>query len=119
MKQKLLFITATILLFSAQLKAQTSSVSGQVKDETGKPRTAATITLRNTADSSIIKTAVSDTAGTYKISALKTGRYFITASFTGTITPPAQFFDLKDDEQLVMRPLVLTVVNKSLQGVTV
>jgi iron complex outermembrane receptor protein len=70
-----------ILLSYAGLRAQ--QISGFIKDSQGKPLADASVTLKKRQDSSIIKLAISDTAGQYSFSALAPGTYFVTVSHIG------------------------------------
>src|SRR5436189_6130199 len=99
MNQKLLLI-ATICLFSAiSTYAQTiTKVSGQIKDNTGKPLTAATIMLQSAKDSSLAKTAVTDSKGNYEMLGIKPGRYFVSSSVVNMQKTRSAVFEVKENE---------------------
>ncbi len=74
-------LTILIALFSGLpvlLHAQRNcSVSGTVRDSTMKPVDIATIALHSLPDSAVVKTGLSDSAGTFVLEGLKEGLYFV------------------------------------------
>lgn len=75
------FIAAAIII--ASLKTQAQKISGTVKDEAGKPTSAATVTLLRSKDSSAIKYAITTNEGNYVFANVKDGQYLISVSHTG------------------------------------
>jgi len=120
MKQKLLLLAAVALLFAFQVKAQTpSKITGQVKDATGKAVVAATVMLHNAKDSSLAKTAITNTAGVFEIPAAKPGSYFITVTATGMTKKASALIEVKENETATVAPITLSPATQSLQEVTV
>lgn len=63
--------------------AFSQSVTGYVKDEQGKGLPGASVSLKRSKDSSVVKIAVSDNTGQFSITPGAEGRYFVTGSFIG------------------------------------
>ncbi len=79
MKQKLLLIVSVCLFSVSGINAQTvTKITGQIKDNSGKPLTSATIMLHSVKDSSLAKTAVSDSKGNYEIASHQSRQVFHT-----------------------------------------
>ncbi|HWD90407.1 MAG TPA: TonB-dependent receptor [Mucilaginibacter sp.] len=78
------FVLSCFLFFAPfWLLAQSSpNVTGQVTDS-GKPVFAATIALINTADSTVIKAAITDSAGRFTIQILQPGNYRVRVTCLG------------------------------------
>ena len=101
MKQKLMLALALCLIGAASANAQNSSViSGEVKDNAGKPIKAATVLLQRAKDSSLAKTEVTDANGVYTIRAVKPGNYFIRTTVSGLQASSSAVFTLKEGECL-------------------
>lgn len=119
MKQKLLFTGALLIFSGSVLYAQTPArLTGLIKDNNGKPLPAATIMLHSAKDSSLVKTAVSDSKGNYEMQ-VKPGRYFVTSSVVNMQKTSSAAFDLKENEPGPAPDIVTQAAAKSLQAVTV
>lgn len=120
MKQKLLLIAAFFLFAAGETSAQTSTlITGEVRDNTGKPAKAATVLLLRAKDSSLAKTEVTDAKGIYTIRMVKPGSYFIRTTVTGMKTANTAKFDLSEGGTVNVPFLALFPAEKSLEGVTV
>lgn len=69
------------LLTTAQLHAQ--SIKGKITDNNNEPLTGSVLELRQLPDSSLVKAAVADAGGNYIFDHIKSGDYFLKASFLG------------------------------------
>ncbi len=119
MKQKLLFIAALFIFSGSAIYAQNSArLTGQIKDNSGKALSAATIMLHSAKDSSLVKTAISDSKGNYEMQ-VKPGRYFITSSVVNMQKNSSPAFDVKENETSVAPEIVAQAAAKNLGGVTV
>src|SRR5690349_7007 len=99
MTSKSLLIVAFGLLSALSINAQSpSKVTGQINDNTGKPIAAATVMLHSAKDSSLKKTAVSDSKGYYELLTIKPGRYFLTTSVVNMQKTASAAFDVKEGE---------------------
>jgi hypothetical protein len=74
----LFFAAASVGLLSAQ-----TTLSGKVTNGQNKPVEYATVMLLNASDSSLVKGAISDTAGVYTLPQIKEGSYLLSASMMG------------------------------------
>lgn len=120
MKQKLLLIASLFFLTAASVYAQSpAKITGQIKDNTGKPLATATVLLRSAKDSSLKKTAVSDSKGYYEILLIKPGNYFITTSVVNMQNTSSAVFEVKENQTLTVPDIVTQPAAKNLEGVTV
>lgn len=119
MKQKLLFIAALFIFSGSAIYAQTPArLTGLIKDNSGKALSSATIMLHSAKDSSLVKSAVSDSKGNYEMQ-VKPGRYFITSSVVNMQKTSSPAFDVKENETSVAPEIVAQAAAKNLGGVTV
>jgi len=120
MKKKLLLILNVSLFTTITGFAQTpSKVSGQVNDNTGKPLATATVMLQRAKDSGLVKTAVSNASGTYEITPVKPGTYFVSATSAGMKKTSSAVFEVKENENATAPVLTTQPATKDLAGVTV
>jgi iron complex outermembrane recepter protein len=77
-------VAGLLILFPIATFCQ--SISGTVKDEQGKALAGASVSLKKSADSSIIKIAVTGNAGDYSFPEIAAGKYFVNTSFVGFTT---------------------------------
>ena len=78
--------TITVLAFFALTKANSqtvTTVTGNVKDEKKSPLTHVMVSLLKIADSSLVKTGISDTKGNFEIPARKAGSYLLSYASLG------------------------------------
>ncbi|HAO46599.1 MAG TPA: TonB-dependent receptor [Ferruginibacter sp.] len=118
MKQKLLLIASLFFLSSTAFAQSPTRVTGQIKDNTGKAIGTATILLHNAKDSSIAKTAISDSKGNYEMQ-VKPGRYFVTSSVVNMQKTSSPAFEIKEGETTTAPDINTQASAKSLEGVTV
>jgi len=70
-------------------------ISGSVADEQGKPLAGASITLKKSKDSSVIKLAASTANGTYSFKEIPEGSYFVAVSHIGYLDQRSNAFALQ------------------------
>jgi iron complex outermembrane receptor protein len=120
MKLKLLLIAAISLLSASGINAQSmSKVTGQINDNNGKPLSTATIMLLRAKDSSLAKTAVTNSNGSYEMLAIKPGRYFVSSSGVSIQKTSSAVFEVKENETVTAPVLTAQPSTKSLSGVTI
>lgn len=120
MKQKLLLIASLFVLSATAGYAQSpAKITGHIKDNTGKPLPAATILLYSAKDSSLKKTAVSDSKGNYEILLIKTGKYFVTSNVVNMQKTSSAVFEVKENEITTVPDIITKPLTKSLEVVTV
>jgi iron complex outermembrane receptor protein len=119
--RKKIFVSLLISLLTIfKLAAQTTNkIIGLVKTE-GKAVHSATVILFRSGDSSLVKTAITDTKGSYEFEQIKNGKYYITVSFTGYEKNSTPVFSLnKAGDDFTVPPILLKISSKNMQGVTV
>ncbi len=120
MKQKLLLILTIGLFTTISAFAQNpSKVSGQINDNSGKPLASATIMLYKAKDSSLVKTAVTNTTGNYEMTPVKPGSYFVSATSAGMKKTSSSVFEVKENENAIAPVLATQPVPRDMAGVTV
>jgi iron complex outermembrane receptor protein len=108
-----------IALFSTALSyAQNGKISGNIKDGFGKPLQAATVSLLNSNDSSVVKTTITDKAGAYEIVDVKDGNYIVGVSSVGYNKAFSKLFEFKQ-VSVQLSTLVINLQSRDLGNVTV
>ncbi len=90
-------------------------VSGFAGDDKGKPLAGATIALKTSKDSVIIKLNISDANGRYAFTSIPAGLYFITVSHVGRLPANSAVFEVKDGQTANVPPINLSPVPHELQ----
>ena len=89
------FLALALLLTPLCAYAQTSgSIAGEVKDATGGVLPGVTVEVASPALIEIVRSAVSDGSGLYKITDLRPGTYSVTFSLAGFSTVKREGIDL-------------------------
>jgi iron complex outermembrane recepter protein len=109
-------IAGLLILFP--FAAFSQSISGTVKDDQGKTLAGASVSLKKTADSSIIKIAVTGNSGDYNFPDIAPGKYFINTSFVGFATGNSPSFE-HSGSSTTAPAIVLFKINGDLKAVTV
>ncbi len=81
--------------------AHTGSISGRVANEAGLPVSLASVLLMNAADSSLIKTELTDIKGEFRLTPETTGLYFLKVSMLGYETYYTDALTVTDKPQTV------------------
>jgi iron complex outermembrane recepter protein len=109
LSMKQLFTTSLFLIFINLLNGQAHYLTGKVTNEFNEPVDFATIALKSAKDSAIIKVEMSGADGSYKISNIPTGRYFVTVTYIGLAEYSGEIIDVnKDIETSVIKMLAKT-----------
>ncbi|KAA9041891.1 TonB-dependent receptor [Ginsengibacter hankyongi] len=116
-----LITTLIILVFSAQglLAQNNTQVSGKIAGENNSPLSSATVVLLKAKDSSLIKSAVTNSSGIFKMISLKPGSYFISATSVGYEKNSSPIFTITDGQDFNSPTVTLTRISKALSGVTI
>ena len=114
-----LLITLNVSLLS--FAQTTGNISGKIKNSADlKNSVVATVYLLAQKDSSIIKTTVTDTAGTYFFKNINDGSYLISASSVSSKTVYSKAFKISATSvSSIIEPLQLKANNKDLEELTV
>ncbi|MEM7161392.1 MAG: outer membrane beta-barrel protein [Bacteroidota bacterium] len=86
--------TLLFLLCISVVSAQSFKVSGSVLDEAGAGVPFASLALYSSADSVLVKTAISSENGGFSINGLDKGSYYLAATFVGYTTFNTEVFEL-------------------------
>lgn len=116
----ILLTTLILLTLSLSSVAQNgrSNIFGRVGDQEQKPLTAASVGLLRSADSSVLKMAVSDKDGVYRFENIPEGKYLVSISAAGFAKGWSQVFTTTAGESEV--PVInLKISSKELGQVTV
>lgn len=97
----------------------TSGIHGTVKDEAGKSLSAATVSLLKSTDSSLVKVAVSDAAGSYEFVGIKEGQYLVSVSSVGFGKSISQSFTFNGNEVKEVGTVVLSASAGNMSAVVV
>ena len=108
------------LAMTTQSFAQSSStVTGSVKDNTGKALQSVTVSLLQVKDSSLVKADVTDANGQFQIASSKTGKFLLSYSIIGFEKKFSEIFDLQNGQNYQTAATALLPAAKKLQDVTV
>src|SRR5437870_5800622 len=120
MKQKLLFIAAMTMFSAMSAFAQSpAKITGEIKDNSGKPLGAATIMLMRAKDSVLVKTEVSNNSGIYEFRQVKPGSYFVRTTAVNMKPSASAMISVKEGETVTVPSISLKQADKALAGVTV
>lgn len=96
-----------------------SAVSGSVKDNTAKPLQSVTVSLLNAADSTLVKTDVTDKKGDFEINTSKEGKFLLSYSSVGFEQQYSSVFEKKNGSNVTAKPIVLVRASGKLTEVTI
>lgn len=99
-------------------QTQTGQITGQVQDAARQPVVAATVLLKRTTDSAIVKAALSDDKGAYSFEQIAYGNYFVSLTYIGYKDTYLPEFSLQSATH-TLQPATLQAGEKTLKGVTV
>jgi len=108
-----------ILLSLLAFTAGAQQLSGTILDEGQKPLAGASVDIRRTTDSSVIKYTVSDGQGKYLFNGIASGNYFLHATHLGYADQRSAPFTVKGNEGVSIPPLLMNRASGNLAAVTV
>ncbi|MEO8174185.1 MAG: TonB-dependent receptor, partial [Sediminibacterium sp.] len=118
--RRLLVMAVLGLAITTQGFAQSRvTVSGSVKDNSGKALQSVTVSLLQAKDSSLVKADVTDGEGKFQIVSAKNGKFLLSYSLLGFEKKFSETFDLQDGQSYNATAVSLAQVSKKLQDVTV
>ncbi len=118
MKQ-ITFVTLFILSALISFAQSPTQVSGKIIDENNKPLSSATVLLLNAKDSSLAKTAVTNSGGIFKMLSISPGNYLLSATSIGHAKNYSSKFDVTEGQEFTSPSLMLSQSSTSLAAVTV
>lgn len=121
------FFTSIALLLSTTLfslntyaqQKSTATISGSVVDQQQKPLDYTTVSFLKAKDSALVKGALTDGKGQYKITGVLTGQYLVSVSMIGYQKSFSKPFTLNQANDVAVEKLVLLAGNTMLKGVSV
>ncbi|HEU4471932.1 MAG TPA: outer membrane beta-barrel family protein [Flavisolibacter sp.] len=118
--KKIFTLLAFIFSIAGQAQTTTGQVRGTVTDNSQKQVESVTVTLLHAKDSAAVKFAISDKAGFFSFEDVKSGKYLVSVSALGHKKSFSPVFELTDaNPALVLQPLVLLPIDKTMGAVTV
>ncbi|WP_299821490.1 TonB dependent receptor [uncultured Pontibacter sp.] len=116
---KNLFLLLFLLAFTT-LHAQQSSISGKVTDGENKAVGYANVLLLNAADSSLVKGALTEDAGTFLFEGIAAGTYKVVASMVGQGKASSRQFSVSGtSETIALDPIQLKQAANNLKEVVI
>ncbi len=112
-------ILISFFLIQVNLLFGQSSINGKVISIDAEVQAYANILLLASADSSLVKGAVTDDAGSYKIENISDGNYIIAVSVIGYKTKYTSGFDLNGTQDLKLEDIIIEEANTELQEIEV
>jgi hypothetical protein len=94
-------VAVSLILGAARAEAQNGQISGIIKDDSGGVIPGATVSAQNS-ETGLLRSAVSDSVGQYRIPALPPGRYSVKAELTGFTTEMRSDVTLVIDQNAVL-----------------
>jgi hypothetical protein len=91
-----------IILTYENLEAQ--RIAGLTRDYQGKPLAGASVTLKKTKDSSVVKLSISDANGQYEFSPVPPGNYFVSISHVDYVPSNSAPFEVKGGGVITRAP---------------
>ncbi|MEO7530945.1 MAG: TonB-dependent receptor, partial [Sediminibacterium sp.] len=117
--RRLIVMTVAILAITTQGFTQIrSTVTGSVKDNTGKALQSVTVSLLQAKDSSLVKADVTDGDGKFQIVTMKTGKFLLSYATLGFEKKFSEAFEL-NGQSFDAPSVSLVQASKKLQDVTV
>ncbi len=92
-----LVIACSVLLNTLVLGQSTNKITGNLSSDTD-PAAYATVFVKNSADSSVVKVALSDSLGNFKFVGISEGTYFIYATYSGLLPFYSPIFDFSTED---------------------
>jgi len=114
----LLLVMGIIFTLSSYAHRTTNAIRGIVNDEKGKALAAATVTLHKSQDSALVKTEVTDAAGSFEFSTVTDGNYFIEVTSVGFKNYQSSSVTIKG-QPLDLPAVILNTAPAELGGVLV
>jgi len=116
----LLLVVTTAFFMRANAQAKNGKISGTVIDGSSRIIESATITLRNSKDSSVAKISVADKSGNYAFDNIAPGKYFVSISAVGHQPGYSEPIEITEEAgTAIVKKIELIPTAKAIDGVTV
>lgn len=112
-------LLSLLLIFFTGSISYAQQITGRIKDEQGKALSGATVALKKTTDSAVVKLGVTNSTGGYSFSNIAKGTYFINTSHVGygIINSPA--FEVSGEGAIIAPEVSLSKSSGTLKDVTI
>ncbi|NNE26701.1 MAG: TonB-dependent receptor [Saprospiraceae bacterium] len=117
MKTKLTLFLSLFCIFN--LNAQSSNLSGYIKDASGNPVDFANVVLYNAADSALIKVEYSDDKGAFTFNQIDFGTYYFEIKFLGYKDYQSEVIELTSNDAHNLGVITLDTQEQTIEGVVV
>ena len=119
--KKVVFLTAwlCIALSFAQAQNLTTSITGIVAEQSGKPVDGATVSLLAARDSSIIESLLTNTDGKFTFGGIDAGSYLIRVTCAGYQKHKGAIFTLAEGQTVDLKTIKILSVDKQLNQVEI
>nr|WP_295875067.1 outer membrane beta-barrel protein [uncultured Chitinophaga sp.] len=117
-----LLMLTLMLMKPAQAQEITNNrrVAGKITDENKQPLEFATVVLFKAADSSIVKTGLTEAGGKFLFADVSNGQYYVLGTFVGFTKRKSEVFSITDDNPSVETGVItLTATSKTLKRVDI
>ena len=94
-------------------------ITGQIKDQQGKPLANTTVSLLNAKDSSVVKLAATNAEGVYSFINIKPGNYVVNASHVGYAPQYSASFSYSGSQETTLGEVQMNKLTGELKGVVV
>src|SRR5689334_20450840 len=119
MKQRS-FLTLLLAALHSFAFTQSLAISGKINDAAGAPIEAATISLLNASDSSLVKIELSDASGKFEFSGVRSGSFLLGVSALGHEKFLGNPIRVPENGQAItLPPLTLSASSIDLKAVTI
>src|SRR6201991_3666616 len=108
-----------LLIFLSYESVKAQHIVGFSKDDQGKPLPEASIALKKTKDSSVVKLNISNANGQYEFSAISPGEYFISISHVGYVPGNSVVFEVRGEGTTQAPDIELARASRDLQQAVV
>ncbi len=112
-------ISILTLLTTESMAQSKGRVTGSITDNNSKALVAATVSLLQAKDSSLVKAGISDGTGKFDISVTKSGNYLLGYSLVGFENNYSPVFAVSEGQTITAKTVSLSPVVSKLQGVTI
>ncbi|HTS44231.1 MAG TPA: carboxypeptidase regulatory-like domain-containing protein, partial [Puia sp.] len=105
------------VLLAASVQAQ--DIAGNVKDDQGKNAAGASVVLKKSKDSSIVKLSATDPKGHYIFPHIQSGKYFVNVTHVGFATTNSPVFEVNGEQNITVADILLSKTSSDLKEVVV
>jgi len=113
------FMALCVIMMAMVLSARAQKISGVIKDDQSKPLSGATVSLKRSKDSSLLKLAASNSSGKYEFNNIPAGKYFVSISHVSSVTQNSASFEVSGNGDIAVPDISLAKMPNNLKAVVV